>query len=292
MYKDNVAAAKDRLSVERALKGFAAVATAAAVTALSPLVIFGVINALTGGQSLGTNVAASWTGDTTPQNPHAELNFVAISGTENIVDVSIGIIPWLTLALAVALWQGGVVRLLATALGWRPSVHQTSTGNAFKDLGIRHRAKIWLTLERLNQALFLRVPRRRRKEILEELRANVVESAVVSGPDEALRQLGSVRSLTREYLSAERHSLDWAGGIAAGLTALIAVWIIALFGSAAFIEGWKAAGGVESVTRSLGLFTVRASENSFSTEVHGFFSVLLPFIAFVTALRPWRLLHR
>ena len=89
------------------------------------------------------------------------------------------------------------------------------------------------------------LPRRRRREIRRELRANLHASAAELGAREALRRLGSPRRLANGYLDAEFGDQaprpHWEKGLAWALGAELVLLLSTFAGIDAFTDGVEAA---------------------------------------------------
>jgi Flp pilus assembly protein TadB len=76
------------------------------------------------------------------------------------------------------------------------------------ELSMKDRARIEATVHQIDQALGGRVPRKKRREIRDELRSNLTEAATNVGAAEAIRQLGDLRTLVGSYAEVYRGRWD------------------------------------------------------------------------------------
>jgi Flp pilus assembly protein TadB len=76
------------------------------------------------------------------------------------------------------------------------------------ELNMKDRARIEATVHQIDQALGGRVPRKKRREIRDELRSNLIEAATNVGAAEAIRQLGDLRALVGSYAEVYRGRWD------------------------------------------------------------------------------------
>ncbi|MGC0250130.1 hypothetical protein [Pseudactinotalea sp. Z1748] len=141
------------------------------------------------------------------------------------------------------------------------------------------------------------IPRRRRKGVLRELKANLGVAAGRDGMSAAISDHGRPRALARQYLDAEPHGRPtWHHGAAAVSVALVA-WFFAcatyVFGSLNTLLG---AGLAEPVRISfLGVqITTEAHDAYLGATFTGVsWGSLIAFaLIFVLAARLWRLLPR
>jgi hypothetical protein len=138
------------------------------------------------------------------------------------------------------------------------------------------------------------VPGRRRRQIRDELRANLREAAGDVGYEEAVRRLGGLRELAAEYLEAERRRVNIRAGIFSALVvfeALALLWYCML---ASFRAGADA-GRAGMAEASVGPFSFSGDPGlggaSYGLDVAWPLWVLLPLLAFVSGSQAWRLLR-
>jgi hypothetical protein len=77
------------------------------------------------------------------------------------------------------------------------------------ELSVKDRARIEATVHQIDQALGGRVPRKKRREIRDELRSNLTEAATNVGAEEAIRQVGDLRALIDSYVEVYRGRWDF-----------------------------------------------------------------------------------
>jgi hypothetical protein len=147
------------------------------------------------------------------------------------------------------------------------------------------------------------LPRRRRREIREELRANMLASAEEVGAREAVRRLGPLQRLAVGYLDAEFGDVSPRPNWVRGVTWALAVEIVLLAAIFAGMNGYTSAldaarasgtydwsplgplGPQYTETRSLGQFDGFAIEFDFVSLLASIGVLLL---VFVVAGRTWR----
>ena len=114
------------------------------------------------------------------------------------------------------------------------------------ELSMKDRARIEATVHQIDQALGGRVPRRKRREICDELRSNLTEASTNIGTEEAIRQLGDLRALISSYAEVYRGRWDprsafWAAVITYAvlvfLTLVLPYWPIASLAIVVLIGG-------------------------------------------------------
>ena len=152
-------------------------------------------------------------------------------------------------------------------------------------------------MERVNQSLMFRVPWRRRRQIMDELKTNLAMASQDHGSGEAINRLGDVNTLVKEYLEAEGGKVDVASGIMAAAITFVSLFALAAFASAVAIDvALTAVPAIDFERSYLGLFRVYtdgASEGLLiSTELTVTSAFILPAIAFVIGSRLWRLFTR
>jgi hypothetical protein len=161
------------------------------------------------------------------------------------------------------------------------------------------RLRLETAIQKLDWHLDGRVPRGRRRQIREELRAHLAESAQVQGPAEAVRQLGDIRKLAAEYLAVDAGRVDLRAGTWAAIIMFAALQAIGVAIFLAFVAGVDAAGGhghygySAELIRGFGPFAgsvggLTAYEMSFLTPAH----IVLMAVAFLIGSRAWRLSRR
>jgi hypothetical protein len=117
----------------------------------------------------------------------------------------------------------------------------TNLSNA--NLSQADRIRIELAVRRVDYTLDGRVPWKKRQQIRNELRTNLMEAAREVGAKQAIRQLGDLKALAKSYLELYRGRFDFHAGswFAVGTYALIQVVGIAVI--VAFHAGVAAGGG-------------------------------------------------
>jgi hypothetical protein len=161
-----------------------------------------------------------------------------------------------------------------------------------------------LTLLRLSWKLRGDVEPARRREIRRELRAHLRSSAAEIGQKEALRRLGDLDDLAREYRDADR-GRPRGPRIGSGVVSAIAVWVLLIVLDGRTIMSWndlESRGDFDPWTWTLGTPNGVASLLTFSgdvelgllldVQVHRLGYILLPVLAFLIGARSWRAIHR
>lgn len=77
------------------------------------------------------------------------------------------------------------------------------------ELSVKDRVRIEATVHQIDQALGGRVPRKKRREIRDELRSNLTEAATNLGAEDAIRQLGDLPALISSYVEVYRGRWDF-----------------------------------------------------------------------------------
>lgn len=111
------------------------------------------------------------------------------------------------------------------------------------DLSNKDRARIELTVRRVDYALDWRVPRARRRHIRDELRSNLTEAAKELGAETAIQQLGDLRALAKSYIELYHGRWDLRTGWWAMTATYAAIEVLSLAISFAFSAGVWASGG-------------------------------------------------
>jgi hypothetical protein len=111
------------------------------------------------------------------------------------------------------------------------------------------RMRIELAVKKIDWELDGRVPRARRRQILNELRSNLTEAAQHVGVEQAVRQLGDLKALANSYLELYRSRFDVRAG---AFWAFIAYAAIQVLGFALFLafRAGVAAGGAHGASYS------------------------------------------
>ena len=139
------------------------------------------------------------------------------------------------------------------------------------------------------------MPRRRRRAVLGELRANLDEATADVGLERAVADLGAPRELARRYLDAETAGRPrWhQGAVAAGL--LLAAWVYATFFYAVGMLDALASTGTTTPARGSFLGTrveAVSSPAEFSAAFTGvpWAPVVATLVVFLLVGRAWRAL--
>jgi hypothetical protein len=142
------------------------------------------------------------------------------------------------------------------------------------------------------------MPRRRRREIIAEIAANLHVATADFGEREALRRLGSIDALAGAYAEGQPATgLRAAAGLRAALGVLLALVALSLLRVPTF-------GAIDVFDRHTGTTTWiwevshlwrfggdTATGTLFEGTVYSAALVLLPALAFAIWSRPWRLMH-
>lgn len=152
--------------------------------------------------------------------------------------------------------------------------------------------KIESLVARVDWTLEGRVPRRRRRQIRDELRASLAAAANELGEEEAIRRLGDLRELTGAYLEAESGRVNVRSGVYAALAVLALLELFGIAMLASFREGVGAAAGDGSASFSLWPYSFEAGrgEGLRAALTIAWPALLgLPLLAFLLWGRAWRL---
>jgi hypothetical protein len=170
-----------------------------------------------------------------------------------------------------------------------------------RDASVADRLRLDLAVLRYDAWLDLRggVGRRRRRELREELRANLVDAAAQVGSREAVRRLGPLRTLAAEAVGGTRPvgRPAWTRGLLFAAYAFGAVLVLELLAVVWWIGGADAS-GAPTVRGSLALFPGSVVEYSqsadgFALEIQpGWLILATTALAFVAASRPWLMSRR
>ncbi|MEO8743663.1 MAG: hypothetical protein ABI334_06740 [Candidatus Dormiibacterota bacterium] len=110
-------------------------------------------------------------------------------------------------------------------------------------LTARDRIRIELTVRRVDWALDGRVPMGKRRQLRNELRANLYSAATEVGSQKAVQQLGALQGLATAYLDLYRGRFDFRAGTWAVVAVYAALQVLALAVFIAFSSGVIAGGG-------------------------------------------------
>ena len=111
------------------------------------------------------------------------------------------------------------------------------------------RMRIELAVKKVDWELDGRIPRARRRQILNELRSNLTEAAANVGGEQAVRQLGDLKTLANSYRELYRTRFDVRAG---AFWAAVAYFAVQLLGFALFLafRAGVAAGGAHGASYS------------------------------------------
>ena len=111
------------------------------------------------------------------------------------------------------------------------------------------RMRIELAVKKISWTLDGRVPRARKRQVLNELRSNLTEAAQHVGAEQAVHQLGDLKALSNSYLELYRSPFDLRAG---AFWAFIAYAAIQLPGLALFFafRAGAVAGGAHGASYS------------------------------------------
>ena len=155
-----------------------------------------------------------------------------------------------------------------------------------------NKLRLEAVIQRLDWQLEGRVPRTRRREIRNELRANLAAAAEEVGTAEAIRRLGSVRDLAAEYLEFETGRLRVRAGVYAAVATLALLELLGLAMLHGFREGFATAGGSGRWSYAWWPFAFEGDDRTWSASVSWLALIGLPLLAFLLWARAWRLLSR
>jgi len=152
----------------------------------------------------------------------------------------------------------------------------------------KDRARIELAVQAVDWKLNGRVPRARRRQVLNELRGNLIEAAEQVGAENAVRQLGDVKALASSYLELYRGRFDFRAAAFWSFLMYAAIQILGLALFFAFRAG-VAAGGAHGASYSFELWPgfgpfagkVSASGNTFEVLIGSPAHILLVMLAFI-----------
>jgi hypothetical protein len=116
-------------------------------------------------------------------------------------------------------------------------------------LSKKDRMRIELALKKIEWELDGRVPRAKKRQVLNELRSNLSEAAEHVGGEQAVQQLGDLKALANSYLELYRGRFDVRAG---AFWAFIAYMTIQVLGLALFLafRAGVVAGGAHGASYS------------------------------------------
>lgn len=151
-------------------------------------------------------------------------------------------------------------------------------------MSFRDRLRIEWAVFRVDYALDGRVPRKRRRQIREELKSNVLEAAKTVGAKKAVSQLGDLHALATSYLELYRGRWDFQEGSWWAVITYALIDVVSLAVSFAFNTGVLASGGHAASYEfwsGFGPFAGTASQNSYSMVILSPAHLVLMALAFV-----------
>jgi len=140
------------------------------------------------------------------------------------------------------------------------------------------------------------VPGRRRPNLRRELRANLGDATALVGSRNAVRGLGGTREMATAASDLDPTRPRWTDGFVVGISLLGLSLMAELLAALSWFDGAMAANPESGVTGAMTFFpgswlTYSPSADGFSISIgFGWVCLILGFIGFVLAARPWRLL--
>jgi hypothetical protein len=119
----------------------------------------------------------------------------------------------------------------------------------------KDRMRIELAVRKIDWELDGRIPRARRRQILNELRSNLTEAAQHVGADQAVSQMGDLKALANSYLELYRSRFDVRAGVFWAAMSYAAIQVLGLALFLAFRAGVLAAGGTHGASYSFELWS-------------------------------------
>lgn len=110
---------------------------------------------------------------------------------------------------------------------------------------LRHRARAEWFVWRVDHHLDGRMPRRRRREIRSELRANLAASAQHHGLRGAVDRLGHPATFAQGYIEGADEPVRWRTGAMVALATFVVLFALTLTFFLAFAAGAASVGGAE-----------------------------------------------
>jgi hypothetical protein len=151
----------------------------------------------------------------------------------------------------------------------------------------KDKMRIELAVKKIDWELDGRVPRARRRLVLNELRSNLTEAAEHVGGEQAVQQLGDLKALANSYLDLYRSRFDVRAG---AFWAFIAYAAIQLLGFALFLafRAGVVAGGAHGASYSFEIWPgfgpfagkVGAGGNTFEVLLGSPAHILIVLLAF------------
>jgi hypothetical protein len=155
----------------------------------------------------------------------------------------------------------------------------------------KDRMQIELAVKKIDWELDGRMPRARKRQILNELRSNLNEAAQHVGGEQAVQQLGDLKTLSKSYLEIYRSRFDVRAGVFWAAVAYLAIQLLGFALFLAFRAG-VAAGGAHGASYSFDLWvgfgqgfgpfagTVGAGGNTFELLIGSPAHLLIVLLAF------------
>lgn len=203
--------------------------------------------------------------------------------------VSLSVQGWAGVAVLLVVGAVAIVLLvLAVVQPWRED--GGSLADRLRIGAVAARYDFWLDLRG--------VGRRRRRDLRNELRANLADAAARVGAREAVQALGPVRRLAADVAGGTPQAGPrWSAGLVAAGWAFAGVLVTELLALLWWVSGADAS-GAPRVEGSLPLFPGSLAE--YSREDHalslglqpGWLVIAAVAVSFVVAARPWLLLTR
>jgi hypothetical protein len=109
-------------------------------------------------------------------------------------------------------------------------------------LAKKDRMRIELAVRKIDWELDGRIPRARRRQVLNELRSNLMEAAASVGGEQAVQQLGDLKTLANSYRELYRTRFDVRAGAFWAFIAYVAIQLLGFALFLAFRAGVAAAG--------------------------------------------------
>jgi hypothetical protein len=137
---------------------------------------------------------------------------------------------------------------------------------------------------------------RRRRELRQELRANLTEAAQDVGAQRAVASLGSTRRMAAEAVPDQPDRPRWRLGIQAAVTALVVTVVCEFFAGLAWADGVMATDPDSKVEGAIPLFpgssvAYEPVGTGFSVTLQvGWLCLVVALIVLVIAARAWRAL--
>ena len=111
-----------------------------------------------------------------------------------------------------------------------------------QELSRKDRMRIELAVRRVDYALDGRVPWRKRRQVRDELRSNLIEAAKEVGAEAAIQQLGDLNALKASYLELYRGRFDFHTGAYWAVATYAVIQLIGIIVIVAFHAGVAASG--------------------------------------------------